>query len=203
MPLLFSQPLIFLLLIIPLLYSVICHEVAHGLVALWFGDTTAKRAGRITLNPLSHIDPVGALMILFVGFGWAKPVPVDYGRLRNFRVGIICVALAGVVTNIFLATLAIYLMQFSGVRENKIFYTILSVVAQINIILGAFNLIPLPPLDGSKVVYGFLSKEGQARFARLEPYGFPILIVLLFTGLLTPVIAFMQKIIYGFIALLV
>ena len=120
MSLLFSQPLIFLLLIIPLLYSVICHEVAHGLVALWFGDTTAKRAGRITLNPLSHIDPVGALMILFVGFGWAKPVPVDYGRLRNFRVGIICVALAGVVTNIFLATLAIYLMQFSGVRENKI-----------------------------------------------------------------------------------
>jgi Zn-dependent protease len=183
------------MLFVPLIYSVIAHETAHGFVAYLFGDDTAKRSGRLTINPIAHLDPVGTLMLFFVGFGWAKPVPVNYSNLKNFRLGLICVSLAGCLTNITIATAALLLLQSLNLVADHPLTTMLLILARINIILGAFNLIPIPPLDGSKVLMGFLPRELQLRLARLEPYGFPILIVLLFTGLLDPVIIFVQKII--------
>jgi len=202
MSLLMNNPGAFFLLVIPLLYSIILHEIAHGLVALWFGDKTAKYSGRLTLNPIPHLDPMGLLMLFIAGFGWAKPVPVNYTQLKNSRAGLISVSLAGCFTNIAIASLAIFLLQFQAVRANVTLSMIFSVTARINIMLAAFNLIPIPPLDGSKVVMGFLSKNTQMSFAKLEPYGFFIIIALLFTGLLSPVIHFMEGIIYGFISLL-
>src|SRR3989338_8719663 len=109
--LLLSAPQLFLLAAVPLLYSVILHEVAHGVCARAFGDDTARRAGRLTLNPLPHLDPMGLLMLLFAGFGWARPVPVSYGQLRPLRQGIFCVALAGCATNIVIAILALAALQ--------------------------------------------------------------------------------------------
>ncbi len=202
--LLLTNPVLFLLLTVPLLYSVILHEIAHGLAASWFGDDTARHARRLTLNPLEHIDPVGAFMLLFFGFGWAKPVPVNYYNLRkgNPRMGVICVALAGCVTNILIATLAIALMRVPGLMMNPVFAVILPIVAKINIILAAFNLIPIPPLDGSRVLSAFLPWESQARLAALEPYGFLIIILLLYTGILYPFIEMIQHAIYMVIALI-
>lgn len=200
--LLFSNPAAFVILTAILLYSVIFHEVAHGVVARLFGDDTALRYGRLTLNPASHIDPLGTLMLFIVGFGWAKPVPVDYSRLRSSRFGLMCVAMAGCAVNILIATIALVLFQLGVVRPNSLLSEIIPIVVRINIILGAFNLIPIPPLDGSKILMSFLPQRSQENLAVLEPYGFFILIFLLFTGLLNPVIVFMQDIIYAFIAVL-
>lgn len=199
--LLMNNPVTFLLLAVPLLYSVILHEIAHGLVASWFGDNTAKYSGRLTLNPMAHLDLMGTLMLFFVGFGWAKPVPVNYNNLNNSRLGIMAVALAGCITNILLATVAIFLMQLQVFNTNPAFATIFPIVIKINIILAAFNLIPIPPLDGSKVLMGFLPEEAQSNLARIEPYGFFIIIILLYTGILYPVIDFIQSILYGLIGL--
>ena len=196
-----NDPLTFFLLVIPLLYSIILHEIAHGLVALWFGDKTAKNAGRLTFNPMAHLEPMGMLMLFFVGFGWAKPVPVNYARFKNSRAGLIAVSLAGCFTNIVIATLAIFLLQFQAVQANATLSTIFAITAKINVVLGAFNLIPIPPLDGSKVLMGFFPRNIQMNFAKLEPYGFFIIIALLFTGFLSPVIHLLEGIITGFISL--
>jgi Zn-dependent protease len=200
--LLFSNPGLFIVLAVLLLYSVIAHEVAHGWIAYLFGDETAKRYGRLTLNPVSHLDPTGTVMLFIVGFGWARPVPVNYYRLRNSRFGMMSVALAGCATNILIATIALFLLQLPSISTSRIFSTMLTILARINIILGAFNLIPVPPLDGSKILMSFLPDDAQQIFARIEPYGFFILAFFLFTGLLNPVIGFMENLIYGFIALL-
>ncbi len=192
----------FIALVVLLLYSVIAHEVAHGWVAYLFGDDTARRYGRLTLNPASHIDLVGTLMLFIVGFGWAKPVPVNYYNLKNSRFAIMSVALAGCATNILIAVIALLLLQFETISASTFYYSMLTIVARINIILGAFNLIPIPPLDGSKVLMSFLPQDAQQQLAKLEPYGFFILAIMLFTGLLNPVIGFMQNLIYGFISLL-
>ena len=200
--LLFTNPALFILLALILLYSVIFHEVAHGWVARLFGDDTAWRYGRLTLNPISHLDPLGTLMLFLVGFGWAKPVPVNYYRLRNSRFGLIAVSLAGCLTNILIASIAIVLLQLQGFSTNMAFGALLSIVVRINIILGAFNLIPIPPLDGSKILMSLLPRDAQQELARIEPYGFFILAFLLFTGLLNPVINFIKNLIYGFIYLL-
>ncbi len=193
--LLFNEPLTFIILTVPLLYSVIVHEVAHGWVAYLFGDDTALRQGRLSLNPLRHLDPIGTLMLFFAGFGWARPVPINYQRLRHFRAGVISVALAGCAANIFIATVAIYMLHFHSIAAHRLVTPILLVVARINIILGAFNLIPIPPLDGSRILMGFLPGGAQRSLARLEPYGFYILIFLLFTRMLYPVIALVEKLI--------
>ena len=200
--LLFSHPDQFLVLAVLLLYSIIAHEVAHGWVANQFGDDTAKQYGRLTLNPASHIDPVGLLMLFIVGFGWAKPVPVNYYKLGNSRLALMSVSLAGCAANILIAIIALFLLQFRAVSASPALYTPLIILARINIILGAFNLIPIPPLDGSKILMSLLPQEAQQNLARLEPYGFFILTILLFTGVLNPVIHFMQNVIYGFITLL-
>ncbi len=199
--LLLKDPKMFAVLAVLLLYSVILHEVSHGLVAGWFGDDTAKRYGRLTLNPLPHIDPVGALLLFLVGFGWARPVPVNYALLRPRRIAIIAVALAGCAANLCLAVGALLLLRQEAVRQNALLSEALPVMVRINIILCAFNLLPIPPLDGSKILYGFFPAAGRV-LEKIEPFGFVILIILLATRLLEPMIDFMQRGIYGLIAFL-
>lgn len=197
--LLFTSPAAFAILAIPLLYSIILHEIAHGAVASLFGDDTAKQSGRLTLNPLSHLDPVGTLALFLVGFGWAKPVPVDYSRIRHFRVGLVCVSLAGCLTNILIATIALFILQVPAAQSQPLAVALLVTVARINIMLGAFNLIPIPPLDGSRILLAILPERAQIALVRLEPYGMLILFGLLFTGALNPVILFIQALIIGVI----
>jgi Zn-dependent protease len=199
--LLFCNPLAFLILALVLLYSVILHEVAHGWMALRFGDETALHYGRLTLNPASHLDPLGTLLLFLVGFGWARPVPVDYYRLKDTRFGLFSVALAGCTANILIAISAIFLLRFEAVSSQPLLSNILPLIARINIILGAFNLIPIPPLDGSKIMMSFLPQGAQEALAILEPYGFFILAFLLFTGLLNPFISLMERMVYNFITL--
>jgi Zn-dependent protease len=197
--LLFSNPALFVILAVILLYSIIFHEGAHGWMAHRFGDDTALRYGRLTLRPTSHIDPIGTLMLFLVGFGWAKPVPVDYSSFSNRRFGLFSVALAGCAANILIATIAQFLLQFNFFKTNLVLSIALPIVVKINVILGGFNLIPIPPLDGSKILMSFLPIRAQEKLTRLEPYGFFILAFLLFTGALNPAIVFMENLIYTLI----
>ena len=200
--LLFRDPIAFLLLVPLLLYSVIAHEVAHGWVASLFGDNTAKYSGRLSFNPKFHLDPMGTIALFFVGFGWAKPVPVDYRSLSNSRRAIIAVSLAGCAVNILIATIALFLLHFYTFRTNHLFTPVLLVTAKINIMLGSFNLIPIPPLDGSRVLMEFLPYDAKYKLARLGRYGFFIIIILLWMGILDPVIIFVQNLILGLIGIL-
>lgn len=201
--LLFQDPLTFVLVAIPLLYSIIIHELAHGWVAEKMGDSTARWLGRLSLNPIKHLDPVGTIMLLIFGFGWAKPVPVNFGQLRDFRKGIIFVSAAGITANIILAFIALFVLQLLPRAHASSLHTMLFYMARINIMLAAFNLIPIPPLDGSKILMGFASRRFQYSLARLEPYGLFIIIGLLWLGVLNPLIAFFQWIILGFISILI
>jgi Zn-dependent protease len=200
--LLFNNPLAFLLIAIPLLYSIILHELAHGWVAYRLGDPTAKRLGRLSLNPLKHLDPVGTLMLFVFGFGWAKPVPVNFNQLHNRHGAMILVSAAGIIANLLLAFLAIFLDRLLAPSSSSIFSALLYYLAQINIILAAFNLIPLPPLDGSKILLGFAPPKIQNALFRIEPYGLFIILGLLYLGALSPVIAFFKGMILSVINLL-
>jgi len=200
--LLIRDPAAFLLLAVPLLYSIIIHELAHGWVAYRMGDPTAKLLGRLSLNPLKHLDPVGTLMLFIFGFGWAKPVPINLSYVRNMRKGLILVSSAGIFANMALAFLTFLLSGFLSPSPSGSLKLLLYYLAQINIILAAFNLIPIPPLDGSKILMGFLSDQYQYALSRLEPYGFFIIIGLLYIGALNPVIAFFRGTILWLIGIL-
>jgi Zn-dependent protease len=200
--LLFRNPGAFILLIIPLLYSIIIHELAHGWVAHKMGDSTAKWLGRLSLNPLKHLDPIGTLMLFLFGFGWAKPVPVNFNNLYNPRKGFILVSAAGIVANTMLAFFALLLLRLLNPAPFGALATFFIYMAQINIMLAAFNLIPIPPLDGSKILMGFSSPQLQYSLLRLEPYGFFIIIALLYLGILNPLISLFEWIITGIIRIL-
>jgi Zn-dependent protease len=200
--LLIRDPLAFVLLAIPLLYSIIIHELAHGWVAWKMGDPTAKAMGRLTLNPISHLDPIGTLMLFLFGFGWAKPVPFNLSYIRDTRKGLILVSSAGIVANMILAFLAFLLYRILDPQPAGTVATLLYYMAKINIILAAFNLIPIPPLDGSKILMGFTSVRFQYALARIEPFGFFIIIGLLLLGVLDPVIRFFQAVILALIGFL-
>jgi Zn-dependent protease len=200
--LLMKDPLSFILIAIPLLYAVIFHELAHGWVACRMGDPTAKNLGRLSLNPIRHLDPMGTIMLFIVGFGWAKPVPVNFSNLRDRRKGMILVASAGIIMNMILAFSALFLSRLLSLPESSMPAVVLYLFAKINIILAAFNLIPIPPLDGSKILLGFAPPNVQAYLLRLERFGFLIVIGLLFTGALDPVINFFQRMISSVIQLL-
>jgi len=200
--LLFNDPFTFILLVIPLLYSIIIHELAHGWVAYIMGDATAKNMGRLTLNPLSHLDPIGTLALFIAGFGWAKPVPVNTYALRNSRFGFIFVAAAGIIANMIFAFLALLVLRLLSPAVGTPAATFLYFLAHINIILAAFNLIPIPPLDGSRILTAFLPPHMQYQLRRIEPYGFIIIVVLLFTKVLNPVIDLFRNVILSLINLL-
>ena len=179
-------------LIVPLVVAIVCHEVAHGWVAHLLGDPTAHEARRLSLNPLRHVDPIGtvvlpgmlALLKLPV-FGWAKPVPVDKWRLRNPRYGMMAVAAAGPLTNLVLAGLgavALGLIARFGAEPGAIArfaVANLDNFIAINVFLALFNLLPVPPFDGSHIVEGLLPRGAAHAYARLRPFGLPLLIVLL------------------------
>jgi Zn-dependent protease len=201
--LLFRDPLTFVLLAIPLLYSIIIHELAHGWVAYKMGDSTAKWLGRLSLDPRRHLDPIGTLALFIVGFGWAKPVPVNFDNLRDQRKGMIFVAAAGVTANLLLAFLSYSLLQYLLPVLSTRFRIMLEFMGYINIILASFNLIPIPPLDGSKILMGFSTRKFQYTLQRLEPYGMFILVGLLVTGVLDHPIRIIQAIMMGIIRLLI
>ena len=200
--LLLKDPVAFILIAIPLLYAIIFHELAHGWVAYRLGDSTAKSLGRLSLNPLKHLDPMGTLMLFIFGFGWAKPVPVNFSHLRDRRMGMIWVSAAGIIANMLLAFSALFLTRLLSPAPASMPAVLLYYFAQINIILAAFNLIPLPPLDGSKILMGFASPKVQNLLFRAERYGFIIIIALLYFGALNPVIDFFRRMILSFINLM-
>ncbi|MCS7054834.1 MAG: site-2 protease family protein [Thermoflexales bacterium] len=167
------------------------HELAHALTARQLGDDTSERLGRITLNPLAHLDPFGTLLFALTGFGWAKPVPVNTYRLRgNPQTSFAIVALAGPVSNLLLAALFALLFRLTPALAERdslgggVLLFTLSVAVQLNIFLALFNLIPIPPLDGSRLLTALLPDQGQAWMEQLERYGFIILIALSLTGVL-------------------
>ena len=180
------------IMLVPGLFAITCHEVSHGYIAWRYGDPTARMLGRLTLNPLKHIDIVGTLMIVFIGIGWAKPVPVVYENLRNPKRDMIWVAAAGPITNILLALVSAMLLRglvafvnpaTTGSPLAMIIEPLVLMVAfsvYINLLLAIFNMIPLPPLDGGRVLSGLLPYRQAAVLARIEPYGMLIIIVLVF-----------------------
>jgi Zn-dependent protease len=194
--LLTRDPLAFALVAIPLLFSVIIHEVAHGWVAYRMGDSTAKWSGRLSLNPLKHLDPIGTLMLFIAGFGWAKPVPVNFNNLSDRRKGLILVSSAGIVANILIAFVALLFVRLFSASSSGmaliLVYKVCTYVAYINITLAALNLIPIPPLDGSKILMGIVWEKTPHFLFQLEPYGFFIIIGLLYLGLLDPLIGFFR-----------
>jgi Zn-dependent protease len=200
--LLLKDPLGFIIIAVPLLYSIIFHELAHGWVAYRMGDPTAKMLGRLSLNPLKHLDPMGTMMLFLFGFGWAKPVPVNFNQLRDKRKGMILVSAAGIITNMILAFCALFLYRLLSPSPSGIAGQLLYYFARINIILAAFNLIPLPPLDGSKILMGFASSSVRNFLSRFERYGLFIIIGLLYLGVLEPVIRFFEWLILSLIRVL-
>jgi Zn-dependent protease len=184
----------FIVSILLLLLAMSVHEFAHGWVAYKLGDMTPKLSGRLTLNPLAHIDPIGTVilpLVLFLStggrfvFGAAKPVPIDFRGLKNPKTDILWIGAAGPFANFLFALVCIFLMKFSG---HGVWFDMLFGLAEINIVLGVFNLIPIPPLDGSRILAGLLPDSLAAAYVRLEPYGFFILIALIWLNIFNVVV---------------
>ncbi|MBP2028182.1 Zn-dependent protease [Acetoanaerobium pronyense] len=183
----------FLTILPGILIALTFHEFAHGAAAFAMGDDTAKRSGRLSLDPLKHIDPMGFLMLLLVRFGWAKPVPINENNFKNRNVGLFLVSIAGITMNLILALVFHFITYFSiGVIDVPAYYQVMNGIVRINIMLAAFNLLPIPPLDGSKIIYSFLPLKLRYKFYQYESYGSIILLLLLISGsigfLLSPVI---------------
>ena len=197
---------------LPVVFAITLHEAAHGYAARHFGDPTAWQAGRISLNPLRHIDPVGTVLIpllilLFSAgsflFGYAKPVPVNFGRLRNPKQDMFWVALAGPAANLFMALVWAALVKLAWERPGNDFTVPLSEMSKlgviINCVLMVLNLLPLPPLDGGRIAVSLLPYPLASKFAQLERWGFPILLLLLFTGILGLVMSPLVQMLAGLI----
>ncbi|MBE0613089.1 MAG: site-2 protease family protein [Burkholderiales bacterium] len=186
---------------LPVIFAITLHEAAHGYVARMFGDNTAYVLGRVSLNPLRHIDPVGTVLVPLlilttsslmgaggILFGWAKPVPVDFGGLRHPKRDMLWVAAAGPFANLCMALLWAFAFKLAVLAPSTAFTLPLSLMAKagitVNLVLMLLNLLPILPLDGGRIAVSLLPNRMAYGFSRLEPYGFPILLVLLFTNIL-------------------
>ncbi|MDR2208725.1 MAG: site-2 protease family protein [Azoarcus sp.] len=186
---------------VPVLLAITVHEAAHGYVARYFGDPTAERAGRISLDPFRHIDPVGTVIVplcifalssgFFFGvydpnkawtFGWAKPVPVDFRRLRNPKANMLWVAAAGPFANLVMAVIWAMIFGLIAGKPPKFFASMAAAGIYINGVLLFLNLLPVPPLDGGRIAVSLLPDRLAWKYARLEPFGFPILVILMASG---------------------
>ncbi len=191
----------------PFLLALTVHELAHGYVASRLGDPTAARAGRLTLNPLKHLDLWGTVAFFIMRIGWAKPVPVDSRYFKHPERDMLRVALAGPAANLALAVasglLARLAVAASGLLPDFFLYPALLMLAAsawINVILAVFNLLPIPPLDGARIVAGLLPRHLAARFRRFEPYGFVLLLILFYTGTIQKVILPLIRLAHALIA---
>ncbi len=192
---------------VPIIFAIVFHEIAHGLVAYRFGDPTAKQMGRLKLNPLVHVDIVGTIIvpaILIITqspflFGWAKPVPVNFNNLRKPKKHMVLVSLAGPVSNMIIAIISLIAIKIIYIIQPAVFTSdslpmtplifilkplalMLPISLLANIALGIFNLTPIPPLDGGRIVTGLLPERYSRKYAKIEPFGFPILILLFMSG---------------------
>ncbi|MBI4742693.1 MAG: site-2 protease family protein [Betaproteobacteria bacterium] len=199
---------------LPVIFAITLHEAAHGYVARYFGDPTAWQEGRITVNPLKHIDLVGtiivpaAILLLSTGgvlFGWAKPVPVNFGRLREPKKDMLWVAAAGPAANLAMAVFWAAVMKVAWILPLNFFSLPMARMAEVgmavNIALMVLNLFPLPPLDGGRIAVSLLPQQAAWRFAQLERFGFPILLLLLFSGVLGSVLTPVIRLVGGLIEL--
>lgn len=180
------------IMLVPALMAITCHEVSHGFVANRLGDPTARLMGRLTLNPLKHLDIFGTLMVFIIGIGWAKPVPVNFGNLRKPKRDMIWVAAAGPVTNFILAALSAFALRGVVAVGNSIpdaswmqhvidpVALMLAFSVYVNLLLAIFNLIPVPPLDGGRVAVGLLPYRQAVAWSKIEPFGMIIIILLVF-----------------------
>jgi Zn-dependent protease len=198
-----------ILLAPPLLFALTLHEFAHGYVAFTFGDPTAKANGRLTLNPLKHLDPIGTIAFFFLNFGWAKPVPVNASYFKNPRKDMLWVALAGPATNLGIAVISaiaakLGMLMVSTLPQTaltiSLFFPVIQMLVAsvwINLVLCIFNFLPIPPLDGSRILAGLLPEHLARPYASLDRYGFIILILLMLTNtisrLIMPIISFARN----------
>lgn len=199
---------------IPIIFAITVHEAAHGYVAKYFGDLTADKMGRITLNPIKHIDPIGTILLpaltLMLGgilFGWAKPVPVNFANLNNPKKDMLWVAAAGPASNFIMAIFWVLVLKYSASAPEVAAFFLLEmskVGIMINLVLMVLNLLPLPPLDGGRIAVSLLPMHLAMKFSQIERYGFIILIALLFTGILgkiiSPMIDFFARLILSIFA---
>jgi Zn-dependent protease len=190
-------------------FAVIIHEYAHGWVAWKLGDSTARFMGRLTLNPIAHIDPVGTIFLpLFliithspVLFGWAKPIPVDFFNLNNPKRDMIWVGLAGPAANIIFAIALSLLLKIPLLTASQLAVSVITTAITANLVLAVFNLLPIPPLDGSRIAMGLLPYNLGAEYAKMEPYGFIIIFALLWMGFINtiiwPIVIFLANLLIG------
>ncbi|MFA5147590.1 MAG: site-2 protease family protein [Candidatus Omnitrophota bacterium] len=203
-----SGNLVSLIISIPIfIFAMVIHEVAHGWVAYKLGDPTAKYSGRLTLNPISHIDPLGTILLPIllimmnspVVFGWAKPVPINFLGLRNPKRDIMTVGLAGPMANIIFAFILAAVFRLFPVLHAPVISDIFFGSILVNLVLAAFNLIPIPPLDGSRILFGLLPRDLAAKYMSIERYGFIILYILIWMGFLdnfvNPLVVILARII--------
>jgi Zn-dependent protease len=201
------------------LFAITIHEASHGWAAYKMGDPTAHALGRVTLNPIAHIDPIGTILLpvilIIMGappFGWAKPVPVNPFNLRNPRRDNLLISAAGPISNFSVALIAFILLQMLKLANPDVLlmrggtpslgnglFLILYYTILINVILAVFNLIPIPPLDGSGVLMGLISEEAAAKYEQIRPYGFMILILLIMTGIIGRILGVIMGIVNIFI----
>jgi len=209
------DPSVIAIAALPIILAITLHEAGHGYAARHFGDPTAWQEGRITANPLMHIDPVGTILvpalILWVSgnsllFGWAKPVPVNFGRLRHPKSDMLWVAAAGPAANLAMLFFWSALLKLTLLLPPSFFSQPMVLMAKfgisINITLMVLNLLPLPPLDGGRIAVSLLPRDAAWQFAKLERFGFPILLVLLFTGILGSVLTPVTQLVEGLIEFL-